>query len=244
MKLDNVALIPARGGSVGVPRKNVKLLGSKPLIAYTIDAALNAESVNDVYVTTEDPEIAEISRKYGAKILDRPLPLSQDYVQTGEVFLYSLRQLQHMNIWPKVLTLLQPTSPFRTFQDIDQAHDCLYEDGCVISAYQSDKFFWGIDTSDGDQDFVPIGHNPMFRPGRQDRDNQEKLFVENGAIYVADADSFARYGTYRIPPYTHYLMSQERSLDIDSPEDWEACELYLPKFLEYESSLSKIGKSR
>lgn len=239
MKLDNIALIPARGGSVGVPRKNIKFLGNKPLIAYTIDAALNADSVNDVYVTTEDPEIADISRRYGAKILDRPLPLAQDHVQTGEVFLYALRQLQLMDVWPKVLTLLQPTSPFRTSLDIDLAHDVLYDDGCVVSAYQSDKFFWAVDTSDGEQEFVPVGHNPMFRPGRQDRDNQEKLFVENGAIYVVDANSFARYGTYRIPPYTHYLMPQERSSDIDSPADWDACERYLPTFLEYEASLSK-----
>ena len=228
MKLDNVALIPARGGSKGVIRKNVRLLGDKPLIAYTIEAALDAESVNEVYVTTEDEEIAEVAIRYGAKILKRPSSLAADDVQTGEVFLYALRQLRHMDIDPRVLTLLQPTSPFRTALDIDQAHDSLPEEGSVFSGYQTYKFHWGVE----DNEFLPIGHNPMFRAGRQWRDKSELLIVENGAIYVVEAETFTRYATYRVPPFACHLMPQERSLDIDSPEDWEACEKYLPKFME------------
>lgn len=229
-EIDNVALIPARGGSKGVLRKNIKPLGGKPLIAWTIEAALEAQSVQRVFVTTEDDEIATVARQYGATVLPRPKPLAMDHVQTGEVFLYALRQLQYEHdIHPIALTLLQPTSPFRTGLHIDQAHDLLDpSEGCVVSVFRSPKFYWASLPDDG---FVPIMQDPRFRVGRQWRDENDMLLIENGALYLVGAETFAQHGIYRVPPYTPYYMDAEHSLDIDSPEDFDAAEKYLPRFL-------------
>lgn len=228
MQLDNIAIIPARGGSVGLPGKNIRMLGDRPLIAYTIEAARNAACVERVFVTTDDDEIADVAEYYGAEVLRRPKALATGDVQTGEVFLYTLRQLRaDYDIFPRVLTLLQPTSPFRTAQDIDQAHDKLSDEGCVMSAYQSRKFHWLMDE---DNDFVPINHDPIFRVGRQWRDPAGLLYVENGALYICSSETLARYMTYRVYPFIPHLMSEECSIDVDNLADFEECERYLPTF--------------
>lgn len=112
------AIIPARGGSKRIPRKNLVDLGGKPLVAWTIEAALNAESVERVVVSTEDNEIAEVVRCWGAEVLDRPDGLAEDGVPTREVTLHAIEAL---GLQSRV-ALLHPTSPFRTSMDIDAAN--------------------------------------------------------------------------------------------------------------------------
>ena len=118
-----LAIIPARGGSKGIPRKNIKFLDGKPLIAYTIEAALQAKSVNKVIVSTEDQEIAEIAKKYGAEIpFMRPKKFATDTSSAPDVYIYTIRQLEKiLNKKIEAFIALLPTSPLRTGRDIDRA---------------------------------------------------------------------------------------------------------------------------
>ena len=217
----NIALIPARIGSKGVPRKNIRSIGGIPLIAYTIQAALHAPNIDSVYVTTECAEIAAVAHEYGANVLMRPDALAQDHVQTDEVFLFALRQLQEQGVQPKCLVLLQPTNPFRTWEHIQRSVEMFYENGCestIVSGYRDTGFHW---VADMDDTYQPIFHDPMQRMGRQDIDEREWLVKESGSIYVVDAVEFSKYRCYRLPPYQFFLMSPEDSVDIDTPDDFE-----------------------
>jgi CMP-N,N'-diacetyllegionaminic acid synthase len=216
-----VALIPARAGSKGVAHKNIKMLGSKPLIAYTIEAARKTTGIDSVYVTTESQDIAQIAQQHGADILFRPEELALDSVQTDEVFLYALRQLQYRGVEPDALVLLQPTSPFRGWRDIERALELYYEmegDFTILSGYRDKGYHWTVDEDD---DFVPVMHNPMHRLGRQSYNDNDWLIKESGSIYVVNSQRFSEQRCYRIPPFHFYLMSEEESLDIDTPEQFE-----------------------
>ncbi|MCR5609704.1 MAG: acylneuraminate cytidylyltransferase family protein [Lachnospiraceae bacterium] len=117
-----VGIIPARGGSKGIPRKNIINLCGKPLIAYTIEAGLNSEYIDYVMVTTEDCEIAEVSKKYGAEVpFMRPDNLAQDTSKTIDVLCHALESLKKKGKYFDIVVLLQPTQPLRTAKDIDNA---------------------------------------------------------------------------------------------------------------------------
>ncbi|MGK7957339.1 MAG: acylneuraminate cytidylyltransferase family protein, partial [Crocosphaera sp.] len=119
--MTNIAIIPARGGSKGVPRKNVRLLAGKPLIAHSIEDAQESSFVDQVYVSTDNPEIATISVEYGAKIIERPAELANDTASSESALIHGLQALEKQNINPDLLVFLQCTSPIRTGVEIDQA---------------------------------------------------------------------------------------------------------------------------
>ena len=116
-----LAIIPARGGSKGIPRKNIKLLAGKPLIAYSIEAAIKSEFVNRVIVSTDDDEIEQISIKYGAEVIIRPKKLAEDDSPTIDGIIHALNILEKTGYLPDIVVLLQPTSPLRTQDDVDNA---------------------------------------------------------------------------------------------------------------------------
>ena len=115
-----VAVIPARGGSKGIPRKNMMLLNGKPLVYYTIRESLKSKYINRTIVSTEDNEIAKISSEYGAEVVRRPVELAKDDTPTIDVVLHVLDTLKAQNFEPDIVVLLQPTSPLRNTQDIDK----------------------------------------------------------------------------------------------------------------------------
>jgi CMP-N-acetylneuraminic acid synthetase len=221
----NVAIIPARGNSKGVKRKNLRPLGGKPLIQWTIDAAKESGAFDYIVVTSEDDEILKLASQSKVMGIVRPPYLSQDFVQTGEVALDALRQLQLANVNPDILAILQPTSPFRTAEDIqgalkrfhygDGADGWLDYAGTVISAYHSTKYHWHAEEYN---EVLPLYHNPQKRLGRQ-WEQEMGMYVENGAIYIVSAARFGREGCYRLPPYRIYDMPEERSVDIDSESE-------------------------
>ena len=214
-----VALIPARGGSKGIPRKAVKMLGDIPVIAWTILAAKNSKSIDKVFVTTEDNEIATVSQKYGAEVLTRPGCLAQNDVQNDEVSLYSLMQLRHeRDIFPDTVVLLQPTSPFRSSEDIDNAFELYSGDETVVSCCVDGRFHWALDEED---EVISVWHNPMMRMGRQDIDDKDRLMAENGAIYICNSENLAHLRCLRTPPFTIYLMNELHSVDLDNQSDWD-----------------------
>lgn len=216
-----VAVIPARGGSKGIPHKAVKKLGKWPTIGWTIEAAKAAGCVDRVFVSTEDAEIADVAGRFGVEVLNRPVCLAQDDSQTDEVYTYCLRQMRHeLHLFPETLVLLQPASPFRTASQIDEAFELYTPAETVISCCVDTKFHWAIDEEE-DYEAVPIFHSPMHRQGRQAIDDRDRLLAENGAIYIVDAERLSQERCCRVPPFSLYLMDALHSVDLDTMDDWD-----------------------
>lgn len=222
-----IAIIPARGGSKGIPQKNIKKLGEKPLIAYTIEEALRSKYLAHTYVSTEDPEIATISKKYGATVIERPSSLAEDSSKTISVILHAIDYLERNNIYPQIIVLLQPTSPLRNSEDIDTAIKLYLENECdsVISVCEPDNSpFWCF-TFNGKY-LHPLFDQRYINTQRQDL---PMVFIPNGAIYISSPESIRRlesfYGERTIP----YCMPPERSIDIDKPLDFVVAEVLIKK---------------
>lgn len=114
-----VAIIPARGGSKGIPYKNIKLVGGKPLIAWNIIAAKKSKFIDDVYVSTDDEKISSIALSYGAKIINRPAELARDESSSESALLHAIGQINSEGVFPNEIVFLQCTSPLTTCEDID-----------------------------------------------------------------------------------------------------------------------------
>jgi CMP-N-acetylneuraminic acid synthetase len=226
---DILALIPARGGSKGLPHKNILPCGGHPLIAHTIAAALGARPrVRRVVVSTDDPTIAKVSREAGAEVpFVRPDALASDTAKSIDVAAHALNWFATNESWrPQWLLLLQPTSPLRTTEDILKAIDAAGNDpraDSVISVVSFDKYhpFYAKKIVDGALQPYLSG---APAPRRQDLD---PVYGNNGAIYLTRARAILEkanlYGDRSIP----YVMPSERSLDIDTAFDLQLASLLL-----------------
>ena len=142
--MTTITIIPARGGSKGIPRKNLKPLNDKPLIAYSILDAKESELVDIVFVSTDDLEILEVAQQYGAKIIIRPLELANDTASSESALLHALVEIENQGINPELIVFLQCTSPIRTSQDIDQAIIQFKAENAdsLLSVSPSHRFLW------------------------------------------------------------------------------------------------------
>lgn len=230
-----VGIIPARGGSKGIPGKNLKELGGQKLLYYTIDAAVSSCQLDKIVVTTENDDIyhSTLSYRPSVDLFLRPKELSQDHVQVDEVILFALRQIEVRSYSPvELVVVLQPTSPFRTSKHIDEAIEQYRavntrswpyaQNHTVFSAYQPNKYHYIMDGATAE----PLDHNPEKRSGRQFSDPPD-IAVENGAIYVVDANRLSNERTFRAQPMSPYFMDYWESLEIDSMGDWHLAEAYL-----------------
>jgi CMP-N,N'-diacetyllegionaminic acid synthase len=223
-----ICLISARGGSKGLPRKNLRLLGGKPLIVWTIVAARASTAIQRVIVSTDDEEIARVSREAGAEVpFLRPLEIARDdspHILTSE---HAIRWLhEHDGVRPDYMMLLQPTSPFRTSADIDAAVALARQKEAiaVVSVNEAKPHpykTYGLTSSGALTTFVPCD---IVYKRRQDL---PPAFADNGALYLNRTDSLLRDRTY-IPTGTiPYVMPAERSLDIDSAWDLFVADLII-----------------
>lgn len=186
-----VAIIPARGGSKGVPRKNVLPVGGVPLVVRAIRAAQAATRVDRVIVSTDDAEIAEISRAAGAEVIARPADLAGDRASSESALLHAIHTIEADGAHVRTVVFLQATSPFIPADGID-AGIALVESGAfdsAFSAFETYGFLWA--RTDGDDTARAVNHSAAARPRRQDR---EPHFQETGAFYVMDAAGFRRAG--------------------------------------------------
>jgi len=214
--LKTLGIIPARGGSKGILKKNIKLLKNKPLIAYTIEAALSS-NIDQVIVSTDCEEIAEISRIYGAEVMMRPENLADDNSATLPVLQNVIERL-NMN-FDAILTL-QPTSPLRTTADINNSLKIFNEDkdaDSLVSVVEVPHNYSSEKIMNYDGRYL-TGNNKIKR-------RQEVLptYARNGAaIYITKIDKLNNYifGGKIIP----YFMSKFNSFDIDDMEDWKIVE--------------------
>ena len=223
-----LGLITARGGSKSIHRKNIKNLAGKPLIAWTIEVALQNHGLNRVIVSTEDDEIASESIKWGAEVLyKRPLNLAQDDTPHIDVVLHSIHWLDENELWrPSYIMLLQPTSPLRSVNDIDNAIQIAksHDSNAVVSVCESEHHPYLTKRIREDNTLENFISSDIEYLRRQ---VLPPAYVLNGAIYLSKRKSIINNHTF-IPEDTHaYIMPQERSLDIDSPWDFYLAELIL-----------------
>lgn len=221
-----LALIPARGGSKGLPGKNIKLLNGKPLIAWTIEAALSSARVDEVIISTDDSQIASVAQSYGGKVpFLRPSQLAQDNSLAIDNYIYTLDRLnKEMNIVADELVVLQPTSPLRLSEDIDAAIDIFYKKQAdsVISVTELNHPVQWV------QKIIEDGTLRNYTNEKTSEKNRQELcpaYIPNGAVFVLRHSLLKKKCTYYSEKTYPYIMPRERSVDIDSDLDFKLAEL-------------------
>lgn len=215
-----LALIPARGGSKGLKNKNILPLNNKPLITYTIEAALKSKYIDDVIISTDSKEIAKIAVEAGAKNpFMRPDYLATDTATTHDVVIYTLKELEEKyNKKYDIVVLLQPTSPFRNTKDINNAIELFNEKKAlsVISVKKAEtpiEWYREVD----ENLFLTEFTSKAEYGGRQ---TFQKLYLPNGAIYVFDVKQLLDKGLFYNDKTYAYIMDKENSIDIDDIYDF------------------------
>ena len=230
MKKSTLAIIPARGGSKGLPGKNIRPLGGVPLIGHTIRAAQNADSVNRVLVSTDDEGIAAVARELDAAVpFLRPPELSDDKASGVDVCLHALAFAENeLNYHPELVVLLQPTSPMRNAEDVDAAIALLRDSGAdsVVSVQPVTEFPQWMKKMDGEGRVSPLFEDLEITSARQDL---EKSYLLNGAIYLSTAASLKKHGSFYGGDTRGYLMPEDRSIDIDTLNDFLMAEALITR---------------
>ena len=214
-----IAIIPARVGSKGLPGKNIKLLNGKPLIAYTIEAAIASSHITKVIVSTDDKEIYATALKYGAQdTFLRPSELAQDTSLAIDSYLYTLERLEkEFNYDITNFIVLQPTSPLRTSTDIDNAIELFYKnkaDSVISYCKEQHPISWHK-YIEGDGKLTNI-----FPDSLNNRQDNVASYYPNGAIYVFKYQLIKQKKYYSDNTFS-FLMPRNRSVDIDDLEDFE-----------------------
>jgi CMP-N,N'-diacetyllegionaminic acid synthase len=207
---DVVVLIPARGGSKGIPGKNLFPLRGRPLIVHTIEQALGARHVNRVVVSTDDEEIATVSRSVGAEVVLRPANISGDQASSESALAHALEFLRQFEGYvPALVVFLQCTSPLRQPDDIDRAIETLRtrQADSLLSVSPSHKFLW----NERDGVACSLNYDWQNRPRRQD---MQKQYVENGSIYIFKPAVLAGTSNRLGGKIALHVMSEEASLTL------------------------------
>ena len=218
-----LAVIPARGGSKGIPRKNIKPLASKPLIGWTIEAAKQSSCLDRIIVSTEDEEIASVARNLGADVpFMRPTELAADDTPAIDPVLHAISHLPDCD-W---VLLLQPTSPLRSAEDIDGIWQFCQERGALsaVSVCEVEKHPYWMYQFNAAQRLEP------FIKGRPDVTRRQDLlsaYALNGALYLAKTDWLLQRQDFIGPETLGYVMPPERSVDLDTPQDWRWVEFLI-----------------
>ena len=216
-----IAIIPARGGSKGIPGKNLALLSGKPLISYTINSALNSGNVDRIFVSTDDDAIRVAALKLGAEVpFVRPMELATDMAPMIDVLKHALSWYVSQSDDLEALILLQPTSPFRTSQHIDDSVDLFRsrEADSVVSVVEVPHQFNPMSVMRaGDNGFLVIENEFSGMPTR--RQDKPKFFARNGPSVLVCRPHVIKNGSLYGARCFPYLMSPEDSLDIDEPND-------------------------
>jgi CMP-N-acetylneuraminic acid synthetase len=219
-----LALIPARGGSKGLPRKNVRPFGGRPLIAHTIDSALRSGCFDRVLVSTDDPTIADVARASGAEApWLRPDTLATDAAPVIDTVMHALDRLEHDDGYaPEAVTLLQPTSPFRSVDTIRRGVDLYHTTGdSVVSVHASPAHpYWckRIDAAGYLSAFIDGVEVPA---ARQDL---PPAYVLNGLLYIASASTLRRSASFYGARVRPLIVDDREGLDIDTEADWALAE--------------------
>ncbi|SCL91513.1 acylneuraminate cytidylyltransferase family protein [Sporanaerobacter sp. PP17-6a] len=222
-----VGIIPARGGSKGIPRKNIKNLCGKPLIAWTIEEALKSKYIDRLIVSTEDKEIAEISREYGAEVpFLRPVELARDDTPGVEPVLHCINWLKtNENFESDYVCVLQCTSPLRTYRDInlclEKVNNTKFDGIISVCEVETNPYWTNIFEGKKLIYFLEEGKKIKSRQALP------KIYKYNGAIYIIRKEILIKKETLETDNMTGYIMDNGSSIDIDSKMDFKFAELLI-----------------
>ncbi|MFC1723151.1 cytidylyltransferase domain-containing protein [Nanoarchaeota archaeon] len=234
MAADILCIIPARGGSKRIPKKNIALLKGKPLISYTIEAAVTSGLFASVIVSTEDDEIASVSESSGAVVYKRDPKLASDTATVVETCLDVLEVYEGSGKTCSHICVLLPTSPFRTSEDIQSAMlKLMQSNGNAVMAVTSYEIppFWALSEREG---FLSPHFGKQYMIRSQDLPS---VSVDNGAIYIVETEVFKKEKLFYTSKLVGYHMSRDRSIDID-----ESLDLHFAEFLMSKNSMSEVEK--
>lgn len=236
--MEILAVIPARGGSKGIPRKNIKPLLDKPLIAWTIEEAKKSKYLTRVIVSTDNPEIAETAKKYGAEVpFLRPAEISGDLSTDVEFLTHTLDFLKEKEGYePEIVLRLPPTSPLRRAEHIDQGIEMLLQNTeadasrPVTEAPKHPYKMWKV-SENGKWlvPFLPKGFTGFDEPHNLPRQLFPKVYIHTGAMDVIRTRTIRELKSTSGKKLAYFLMPPEDSVNIDHPLDWELAELLLKK---------------
>ena len=224
--LNILGIIPARGGSKGIPHKNITKLNGKPLIVHTIEAAKKSKLLNKIVVSTDDKKIATISKRHGIQVIHRPSKLAKDDTGGTPVFIHTIKEIMQEDFEPDIIVILQPTSPLRNNQDIDNAIRLFLNNNCdsVVSICKVEHPpFWIFKKTNSDK------LNRFIKTGKTIKRRQDSppLYRLNGAVYVTTKQNLFKTKKIITSNIRGYVMPVERSADIDSYFDLKISELLL-----------------
>lgn len=226
-----LAIIPARGGSKKIPRKNIRLLAGKPLIAWTIELALKSKCISRVLVSTEDAEIADISKKYDAEVpFLRPTELANDEISDLPVCQHALTWLaEHETYHPETIVWLRPTCPLRRIQDIDSAVNKLNTSGadCVrsVSIVKEHPYWMKLLEQDRLKPLIEGKDETTY----YQRQLLPPVYHLNGVVDVVRAENVIEQGRLFAGDMRAYVMPPEFSLDIDTERDFMLAEVIIKR---------------
>ena len=224
-----LAIIPARGGSKGIPKKNIKLLCGKPLIAYTIEAAMASRSIDHIVLSTDDPQIAEVAVQYGAEVpFMRPEELAQDDSLAIDSYIYTIERLnKEFNHNYEEFVVLLPTVPLRTSEDIDKAIELFSQKGAdsVIPCTETQhpvEWIFNINDDGTIKRSCETGAGKMIN-----RQQLKRSYTLNGAVFVFKYSLLKETRSYYSQKTYAYAMPLERSIDIDTEIDFKFAEFLI-----------------
>ena len=228
--MKTLVIIPARGGSKGIPHKNIKPLNGKPLIYYTIDVARSVAPDEDICVSTDDSSIISVVEKYGLKVpFIRPVELATDTAGTYEVLLHALDFYEKIGRIYDSILLLQNTSPFRTANNVKEALD-VFKPGLemVVSVKESTTNpYYNCFKENSDGYLVKVLDNSKITR----RQDAPKTYEYNGAIYIMNAQRLKETHFINFKKVSKYIMDEYHSLDLDTMYDWKIAEFIIKEGL-------------
>lgn len=222
--MKSLVIIPARGGSKGIPHKNIKPLDGKPLIYYTIDTARTIAPDEDICVSTDDDEIIQVVENYGLNIpFKRPEELATDTAGTYEVLLHALDFYEKQGKHYDAVVLLQNTSPFRRAEQVKEALN-LYNNNVdmVVSVKEcaANPYYCVFEEDSNGYLHVCKGDGNIFR-----RQDAPKVYEYNGAIYIMNAETLKTTHMHKMKKRVKYVMDEVSSFDLDTMTDWKIAEM-------------------
>lgn len=232
--MEILAIIPARGGSKGIPGKNIRQIAGKPLLAHTIEAALNSKYITRTIVSTEDTKIKEVALNFGSEVMKRPIELAQDETKTAPVLLHVVNELEKENYNPDLVVLLQATCPLRNAKELDEAIELFIKnkDNGIDSVFAAKEIGlthskWRKTPICSDKQKYECLYDFRTRPRRQDENEHYKMYQETGATYIIKTDIMKKVKDFigdNPEIYTEGSFG-----DIDTIEDFNFAESILLK---------------
>ena len=220
---DAVAIIPARGGSKGIPHKNIIEFCNKPLLVHSIEQALGCPRITNTYVSSDSKKILKVAEDSGALPIERPPEIAGDTASSECALIHAVGSIKKK---PKVIVFLQPTSPLRTSAHIDNALQKFIDDG-------ADSLFSAVDAGDVCLWESTVSPRSITYDYRERKRRQEfpPYIVENGSIYITKTDMLLETKNRLCGKISHYLMDKWSIHEVDAPEDVALCEVLTREFL-------------